>query len=135
MMFSRLFGDTEEEQIEYLQKKVIVTSIGLVVVLVGILLGLLALATSSLSLESVATTIYSGGSAILMVSLFIWGFGAIKRLFGIGTIGALFTGNIVFGVVIFVICIMAAYFVSLFILLMGMGRYIYLKVKARQEGR
>lgn len=128
MMFSRLFGDTEEEQILNLQKKVVLTGVGVVLGLIGLVLLLIRL-------DTVGAAVYSLGGAVLFVSLFFWGFGAIKKLFGIGTIGALFSGNVVFGVVIFVICMMAAYIISLFVALIGIGRYIYLKVKARQEGR
>lgn len=86
-------------------------------------------------LDSVSEIIYGIGGIVLFIALFMWGFGAIKRLFGIGTIGAIFSGNVVFGVVIFVLCMMAAYFVSIFVAFLGVGRYIYLKIKKSQERR
>lgn len=127
-MFTKLFGETEELQIQNLQKKVILTGVGLVCCLVGLLLLLV-------KLDSVGEIVYGIGGIALFVALFMWGFGAIKRLFGIGTIGAIFSGNVVFGVVIFVLCLMVAYLISIFVAFVGVGRYIYLKVKQSQERR
>lgn len=84
-------------------------------------------------LEPVAKITGGIGGIALFVALFMWGFGAIKKLFGIGTIGAIFSGNVVFGVVIFLLCMMAAYLISIFVAFIGTGRYIYLKVKKSQE--
>lgn len=75
----------------------------------------------------------SVGGIALLVAMFMWGFGAIKRLFGFGTVGAIFSGNVVFGTVIFVVCMMVAYLISLIVALIGIGRYIYLRVKIAQE--
>lgn len=125
-MFSKLFGETEELQISNLQKKVIFTCAGAVLSIIGVILSLL-------DLEAVGNPVMSLGGIILFVVLFMWGFGAIKNLFGIGTIGALLSGNVVIGVVIIVFCALAAYLISIFIALLGIGRYIYLKVKKHQE--
>lgn len=127
-MFTKLFGETEELQIQNLQKKVILTGVGLVCCLVGLLLLLV-------KLDSVGEIVYGIGGIALFVALFMWGFGAIKRLFGIGTMGAIFSGNVVFGAVIFVLCMMVAYLISIFVAFVGVGRYIYLKVKQSQERR
>lgn len=127
-MFEKLFGETEELQIQNLQKKVMLTGVGIAFCLIGFLLLLV-------KLDSVSEIIYGIGGIVLFIALFMWGFGAIKRLFGIGTIGAIFSGNVVFGVVIFVLCMMAAYFVSIFVAFLGVGRYIYLKIKKSQERR
>ena len=127
-MFTKLFGETEELQIQNLQKKVMLTGVGIACCLIGLLLLLV-------KLDSVSEIVYGIGGIVLFIALFMWGFGAIKRLFGIGTIGAIFSGNVVFGVVIFVLCMMAAYFVSIFVAFLGVGRYIYLKIKKSQERR
>lgn len=127
-MFLKLFGETEELQIQNLQKKVILTGVGLACCLIGLLLLLV-------KLDSVGEIVSGIGGIALFVALFMWGFGAIKRIFGIGTIGIIFSGNVVFGVVIFVLCAMAAYLISIFVAFLGVGRYIYLKVKESQERR
>lgn len=125
-MFSRLFGETEEDQILYLEKKVLALGLAAVLMIVG---GILML----VGLEKVGGVLGSIASAIFMVVLFMFGFGAIKSLMGWGSIGAIFSGNIVIGVVILVFCAIAAYLISLFIDLLAIGRYIYLKVKASTE--
>lgn len=127
-MFEKIFGETEELQLQNLQKKVILSGIGLGGCLIGLLLLLF-------KLDSVGEIVYGIGGISLFIALFMWGFGAIKKLFGIGTIGAIFSRNVVFGVVIFVLCIMAAYLISIFVAFLGVGRYIYLKVKRSQERR
>lgn len=127
-MFDKLFGETEELQIQNLQKKVVLTGIGLVSCLIGILLLVI-------KLNSIGEVVYGVGGIVLFIALFLWGFGAIKKLLGIGTIGAIFSRNVVFGVVIFVLCMMAAYLISIFVAFLGIGRYIYLKIKHSQERR
>ena len=121
-IFAKLFGETEELEIQNLEKKVFLTGIGIACMLVTALLNLV-------KLEPVAKITGGIGGIALFVALFMWGFGAIKKLFGIGTIGAIFSGNVVFGVVIFLLCMMAAYLISIFVAFIGTGRYIYLKVK------
>lgn len=125
-IFAKLFGETEELEIQNLEKKVFLTGIGIACMLVTALLNLV-------KLEPVAKITGGIGGIALFVALFMWGFGAIKKLFGIGTIGAIFSGNVVFGVVIFLLCMMAAYLISIFVAFIGTGRYIYLKVKKSQE--
>lgn len=126
-MFRRLFGETESLQLQNLQKKVILTALGAALYLIGILL-------MAFHLEAPASIIASVGSVILMIVMFMWGFGAIKGLIGFGSIGAIFSGNVVLGVVIFVICAMLAYLISLVVVFLGIGRYIYLKVKESKQG-
>lgn len=125
-IFAKLFGETEELEIQNLEKKVFLTGIGIACMLVTVLLNLVRL-------EPVAKITGGIGGIALFVALFMWGFGAIKKLFGIGTIGAIFSGNVVFGVVIFLLCMMAAYLISIFVAFIGTGRYIYLKVEKSQE--
>lgn len=127
-MFRRLFGETDEMQFQYLHKKAMLTLVGAALCLIGLLLALIRL-------RSIASVPLGIGAMDLAVALFMWGFGAIRSLLGFGTIGALFSGNVVFGVVIFVFCAMAAYLVSIIIAFLGVGRYIYLRVKLSQERR
>lgn len=77
-MFKRIFGGTEEEQIKFLQVRSIITLISLPIAAV-ISWGLIAL-----------------------VMLFIWGWSVVKNWFGITAIGAIFSRNIMIGVLLFV---------------------------------
>lgn len=125
-MFVRLFGESDEEQLKNLTKKVVLTGIGVVCYILGLVFYLM-------HLDSVGGIFGSIGGIALLVAMFMWGFDAIKRLVGIGTVGAIFSGNVVFGVVIFVMCVIVAYFVSLIVAFIGIGRYIYLRIKMAQE--
>ena len=125
-MFVRLFGESDEEQLKNLTKKVVLTGIGVVCYILGLVFYLM-------HLDFVGGIFGSIGGIALLVAMFMWGFGAIKRLAGIGTVGAIFSGNVMFGVVIFVMCVIVAYFVSLIVAFIGIGRYIYLRIKMAQE--
>lgn len=125
-MFVRLFGESDEEQLKNLTKKVVLTGIGVVCYILGLVFYLM-------HLDSVGGIFGSVGGIALLVAMFMWGFDAIKRLVGIGTVGAIFSGNVMFGVVIFVMCVIVAYFVSLIVAFIGIGRYIYLRIKMAQE--
>lgn len=127
-MFTRLFGENDELQIHNLQMKVILTGLGIILCIIGNIF-------SAIHLESVGGIALSVGGIVLFVALFMWGFGAIRTLLGFGTIGAIFSGNVVFGVVIFIFCVMIAYLISIIVAFLGVGRYIYLIVKKSQEGR
>lgn len=113
-MIQRLFGETTAEQLAYLQWRVIVTIISVAACALGFLV-----------FQSNWTPI------IAIVMLFVWGWNVVKKWFGFTTIAAIFTGNIVFGVVIFVFYVVVAYLAGVVFALVGTGRYIYLKVARR----
>ena len=108
-MFKRLFGETEEDQLKFLQPKAIITVI------------------------SIVLCFFDLTSVFALVMLFIWGWGVVKSLFGIASIGAIFSGNVVFGCVIFVLYVFVAYFAGIVCALLGTGRYVYLLVKSAQK--
>ena len=109
-MFKRLFGETEAQQFQYLKVRVPLTLLSIVLLVFGDIGG-----------------IFAG------IMLFVWGWGAVKALCGIATIGAIFSGNVVFGVVIFVFYVIVAYLSGVFCALLGVGRYIYLLVKGAKK--
>lgn len=111
-MFSRFFGETIEQQIHYLQPRVIIT---LVSILLSAALGLI-----------VSPDLFS---LFLIAAWLIWGWSAVKSLFGFGTVGALFSRNIVIACVILVFSIVVSYILGLIFALLGFGRFIYLKAK------
>ena len=116
-MFSRLFGETPEEQFHYLQIRVIATLASLVLML--FLSGI-------------------GGAIFSLIMMFVWGWGAVKALFGVTSVGVIFSGNVVFGVVIFVLYVMVAYLAGIFCALLGVGRFIYLwalRLKQTKEAK
>lgn len=125
-MFIRLFGESDEDQLENLTKKVVLTGIGVGCYILGLVFYLM-------HLDSIGGIFGSVGGIALLVAMFMWGFGAIRRLVGIGSVGAFFSGNVVIGVAIFVICVIVAYFISLIVAFIGIGRYIYLRIKIAQE--
>ena len=98
-MFQRLFGNTPEEQLTYLQPRILLTALVIVV-------GLLAM--------------LFGGSCDWIIVL--------KNWFGFTTIGAFFSGNIAIGVVLFVGYLIIGYVIGLITFLLGAVRYIQLRL-------
>jgi len=75
-MFAKLFGETEELQIQNLEKKVIFTCIGLFLLLLGFLFSIIRI--------KIAAEISIGlAQIILLIVMFMWGFNAMKRLLGL----------------------------------------------------
>lgn len=96
-MIKKLFGETEEEQFRYLKTRFIALGVGIAFFLIGFLLQIFGVEFSSI--------FYGLAEIILVVVLLMFGWAILKSLFGVATIGALFSNNIVFGLVIFVIYI------------------------------
>lgn len=112
-MFDRIFGGTIEEQLEFLETRSIITLVALVIGIIG----------SIVTPEALAL--------IAFVMLFVWGWNVIKNWFGLTTLGAIFSGNIVIGVILFFIYILIAYFTGILFAFIGVGRWLYLKAKFR----
>lgn len=116
-MLSRIFGGTEEEQLKFLQIRSIITILALVIAIVSAIISPAA----------------SVGVAAAMI--FIWGWNVIKNWFGITTFGAIFSGNIVIGVILFVLYILIAYIVGIVFAFIGVGRWLYLICKMRKNSK
>ncbi len=112
-MFRRMFGGDEAAQFRFLHPRCIITIISTVIMIVGFLI----------------TQIEEFAFIFPVVMLFVWGFGVIKNLFGVTTIGAIFANNMMITIILFLILVFAAYLVGIFFALIGLGRWIYLMVK------
>ncbi len=112
-MFKRIFGGSDAEQLAYLETRAIITIVSLVIALIA----------SIFIPEALAI--------IAVIMLFVWGWNVIKNWFGLTTLAAIFSGNIVVGVVLFLLYIILAYIVGIVFAFLGVGRWIYLKVKYR----
>ena len=115
-MFNRIFGGSDAEQLQFLETRSIITIVTLVISLVAS-----AFVPGALGL-------------IAFVMLFVWGWGVLKNWFGITSLAAFFYGNIVFGVILFFIYIVGAYLTGIVFAFLGVGRWIYLKIKYRNAG-
>lgn len=122
-MFRKLFGETEQEQMQFLHVRTIITMVILALLVIALLLKVVGFSDGA---EFVGNIAGMGGTIIL---LFVWGWPVIKGLFGITTVGAIFSGNVVIGVVLFVIYICLAFLLGIVFAFLGTGRYIYLRVK------
>lgn len=109
-MFERLFGGTIEEQMNFLQPRVLITA-------PVILFGFLAMAFGG-----------GSGSGVIAIAAYVWAWTFLKNWFGFTTLGALFSGNIVIGVILFVVYLVVGYFIGLLTFLLGLIRYIHLVV-------
>ncbi len=122
-MFRKLFGETEQDQIQFLCPRAIATLVLLALVVVALILYAVGLSGGAGTISEIAEM----GFAIVM--LFVWGWPVVKGLFGITATGAIISGNVVIGVVWLVIYFMLAYFLGIIFAFIGTIRYIYLLIK------
>lgn len=123
-MIKKLFGQTEEEQFNYLQPRVIALLVGILFLLVGV--GFMKLGLG----EAVAGI----GEVICVIVLLMFGWAIMKGLFGFATVGTLFSGNPVVGLVILVLFVMVGYLGGFLVALIGTCRYLVL-LKKRKGNR
>ena len=121
-MIAKLFGQTKEEQYEYLKKQLIVT---IVCVVVGGFLTLIGFFPGVII--SFAIPCY-----------FIWAKRAMVSLLGVATFGAIFTGsrNIIWVVFILLAYLLIGYVVAIVCFALGLCRFIQLlteRMKQKQE--
>ena len=128
-MLRRLFGENEEEQLLYLQNRVILTGIALVVYAIGVILTLIGGDSKSFIATLGGLMMGVGSFALTLFVLFMWGWSAVKAALGITSIGALLGRNVVLGSAIFVVSICLAWIFGLVVVFLGCGRYIFLRVK------
>ena len=110
-MFKRFFGETEVEQLSFLQSRVTITFVLIVVGLIGAIFS------------------RTFGLVAVIPFIFIWGKGALSALFGITSIAVFFTSNLIIGVLLCFLYFIAVYLAGLVCAFIGIGRWIYLKVK------
>lgn len=108
-MFERLFGATEEEQIINLQKKVILTAV--------------------LAIIDIILLIATGSAGLTILSCYIWGWGAMKSLFGITVVGSVLGRNVVIAAIFIAAYLLVGALCGMVTLCLGVGRWIYLKAK------
>lgn len=122
-MLQKLFGETPEEQFRYLQVRLIALAVGLAACLIGTLLQLLGFEISEI--------FYGLGEVICVITLLVFGWAIMRGLFGFATLGALFSHNVVIGVVIFVLYIMIGYIGGLVVAVIGLCRFLMLLKKRK----
>ena len=108
-MLRKLFGETDEEQLAYLQKRVLITAICLAL--------------------DVIMLIFFQGAGLTLFCCYIWGWSFMRALFGFAAFGAIFGQNPVLVAVIIVAYILLGLIAGAVCMVLGVGRYIYLKVK------
>ncbi len=122
-MIRRLFGETEEEQFRYLKPRLTALGVGVAIMLIGILLTLIKIPFGE--------TVGGLGGGICIIVLFIFGWAIMKSLLGVATMGALFSKNVVIGVVILVLFVMVGYFGGFVVAFIGLCRFLVLLKKRK----
>ena len=114
-MFEKLFGGTKEEQLAYLQTRLLLTA----PIIIG---GIVVLSAGG----------SSRGSAVIALAAYVWAWTFLKNWLGITTLGALFSGNIAIGVILFCVYLVLGYVIGLATFALGLIRYIQLKISVRK---
>ena len=128
IMFRRLYGETDEDQLFYLGKKVKTTVIAFIIGVVCVVVGLIG---EMLNSEIAGVMGFAGLIYVIMV--YYWGWGFMKAFFGYATFGSIFSGNVVIGVIIFMAYVFLGAFFGIFNAFVGVLRYIYLRVKYKNR--
>ena len=106
-MIKKLFGETEEAQLAYLQPRLIALGVGVIFLLIGFLLMKLGVPFGD--------EIGSLGVGICVITLLIFGWAIMRGLFGFVTVGTLFSGNPVVGIVILILFVGIGYIGGVFV--------------------
>lgn len=120
-MVQKLFGETEEEQIRYLKPRLLAIAAAIVCGAVGAILQAVGL--------DIAGAFYVIAEGILVIALWVFGWAILRGLFGIASIGMLFSNNVVLGVIIFFIYLMVGYIGGAIVAVIGLCRFLVLKKK------
>lgn len=117
-MIEKLFGETPEEQYQYLKPRLMATAISLVLPLLGGVLYLLGLPFGEV--------LAGAGSILFAVVMLVFGWAILRGLLGFASLGVLFSNNVVLGAVIFVLYITLGYFGGLIVAVIGLCRFLVL---------
>lgn len=124
-MIKKLFGETEEEQFRYLKPRLIALGVGGVALLISLLLELMGVGLYEI--------LYILGAAVCVITLLMFGWAIMRGLFGIATLGVLFSRNVVVGVIIFVLYILLGYIGGLVVAVIGLCRFLVILKQLKQR--
>lgn len=113
-----IFGETPEEQYQYLKPRLMAAAISLVLLLLGGVLYLLGL--------TFGEVLAGAGSILFAVVTLVFGWAILRGLLGFASFGVLFSNNVVLGAVIFVLYITLGYFGGLIVAVIGLCRFLVL---------
>lgn len=117
-MIEKLFGETPEEQYQYLKPRLMAAAISLALLLLGGVLYLLGL--------TFGEVLAGAGSILFAVVTLVFGWAILRGLLGFASFGVLFSNNVVLGAVIFVLYITLGYFGGLIVAVIGLCRFLVL---------
>lgn len=117
-MTEKLFGETPEEQHQYLKPRLTAAAAAVIISLIGLLLQLLHLGFGG--------TVLRIGTILLAIVMLVFGWAILRGFFGVASLGVLFSNNVVLGVIIFVLYITLGYFGGLIVAVIGLCRFLVL---------
>lgn len=117
-MTEKLFGETPEEQYQYLKPRLTAAAAAVIIFLIGLLLQLLNLGFGG--------TVLRIGTILLAIVMLVFGWAILRGFFGVASLGVLFSNNVVLGVIIFVLYITLGYFGGLIVAVIGLCRFLVL---------
>lgn len=123
-MTEKLFGETPEEQYQYLKPRLTAAAAAVIISLIGLLLQLLHLGFGG--------TVLRIGTILLAIVMLVFGWAILRGFFGVASLGVLFSNNVVLGVIIFVLYITLGYFGGLIVAVIGLCRFLVL-IKERKN--
>lgn len=123
-MFRKLYGETEEDQLYYLGKKIKITAIMVAIGVVCIIVGLIGQ-----KLDNQLSSLFGISEVIYVIIAYFWGWGFMKSLLGIVSFGVFVSGNWIISVIVLTVYVLLGGFFGVANVFIGILRYIYLRVK------
>lgn len=110
-MFNRIFGGSDSEQLQFLEKRSLITIAAIVLAII----------------------IPRASPLIALGMLFLWGWNVVKALFNIKDIAGTFVSITRDGGLTLLFYLVVAYLAGIVFAILGVGRWIYLKIKYRKK--
>ena len=117
-MTEKLFGETPEEQYQYLKPRLTAAAAALPSHPLRVGGQLLHLGFGG--------TVLRIGTILLAIVMLVFGWAILRGFFGVASLGVLFSNNVVLGVIIFVLYITLGYFGGLIVAVIGLCRFLVL---------
>lgn len=114
LKMKKLFGETPQEQLKFLQPRIIITAAAFVISLIGLLFR------------------YEEIAAVIGVVFLMWGWAYLKSRFGFVSFAAFISKNWIFALLILMIFLVVGYFFGIVVFILGLIQYIRLKTSGVQ---
>jgi len=117
-MIKKLFGETDEEQFRYLEPRILAMVVAIMAAGVGIILQMISMQAAEL--------FYGLAAIIFYIDMLIFGWAIFRGLFGVASVGVLFSRNAVLTAIILAVYLGLGLYGGMIVAVIGLCRYFVL---------